>query len=231
MSLAFTAAQVKYENFENNDSDDNNYNNYNDNNKTNGNNNEKNNKINKVVTKSSKNTTSKNRNSNKINKDMIINALNNTDNYNNDNDSEDNDDDDDDNVTSNLGKFNLMNKQYGSQNTKSNASYDKQVNTPNNTPNNIKEGLAVNQQNYSTVDDAYEGVSHQNTYSPYQGTSSNINSNSELLKKLDNILHLLEEQHEEKASYITEELILYVFLGVFIIYVLDSFVRIGKYVR
>ena len=56
-------------------------------------------------------------------------------------------------------------------------------------------------------------------------------SNNELLKKLDNILYLLEEQNEEKNSYVTEELILYVFLGIFIIYVLDSFVRVGKYTR
>ena len=56
-------------------------------------------------------------------------------------------------------------------------------------------------------------------------------SNNELLKKLDNILNLLEDQSEEKNSYVTEELILYVFLGIFIIYVLDSFVRVGKYTR
>ena len=56
-------------------------------------------------------------------------------------------------------------------------------------------------------------------------------ANSELLKKLDNILYLLEEQKEEQSHLITEELILYVFLGVFVIYVLDSFVRVGKYVR
>ena len=56
-------------------------------------------------------------------------------------------------------------------------------------------------------------------------------SNSELLRKLNNILYILEEQQEEKSNFITEELILYVFLGVFIIYILDSFVKIGKYSR
>jgi len=56
-------------------------------------------------------------------------------------------------------------------------------------------------------------------------------SNAELLKKLDNVLHILEEQSEEKTNYIIEELILYIFLGVFIIFVIDSFVRVGKYVR
>ena len=53
--------------------------------------------------------------------------------------------------------------------------------------------------------------------------SPSIDNNSELLKKLDNILHLLEEQQEEKTNLITEELILYVFLGIFVIYVLRFF--------
>ena len=77
-------------------------------------------------------------------------------------------------------------------------------------------------------------------YTPVQSTayhgnhliqSPSIDGNEELLKKLDNILHLLEEQQEEQTNLITEELILYVFLGIFVIYVLDSFVRVGKYVR
>lgn len=65
----------------------------------------------------------------------------------------------------------------------------------------------------------------------YVAPQPSIDSQSELLKKLDNILHLLEEQQEDKTNLITEELILYVFLGVFVIYVLDSFVKVGKYVR
>jgi hypothetical protein len=41
----------------------------------------------------------------------------------------------------------------------------------------------------------------------------------------------LEQQQNEKTSHITEEFVLYMFLGVFIIYVVDSFSRTGKYVR
>ena len=71
-----------------------------------------------------------------------------------------------------------------------------------------------------------------NNYNNYVSPRPEINNtNNELLKKLDNILYLLEEQKEEQSHLITEELILYVFLGVFVIYVLDSFVRVGKYVR
>ena len=45
------------------------------------------------------------------------------------------------------------------------------------------------------------------------------------------MISLLEEQQDERTSNVTEEVILYSFLGVFIIFVCDSFVRVGKYVR
>ncbi len=66
----------------------------------------------------------------------------------------------------------------------------------------------------------------------YTKMSNNTNMGSdELMAKLDHILHLLEEQQEEKTGHVTEELILYSFLGIFIIFVIDSFARVGKYVR
>ena len=69
----------------------------------------------------------------------------------------------------------------------------------------------------------------------YNPSSQNANSlnydNNKLLSKLEYIIHLLEEQHNEKTNYITEELILYLFLGIFILFVLDSFARASKYVR
>ena len=52
-----------------------------------------------------------------------------------------------------------------------------------------------------------------------------------LMKKLDYMIHLLEEQHDERTGHVTEEVILYSFLGVFVIFVVDSFARAGKYVR
>ena len=52
-----------------------------------------------------------------------------------------------------------------------------------------------------------------------------------LLEKINYMIHLLEEQQHEKTSNITEEFILYTFLGIFIIFVVDSFARAGKYVR
>ena len=55
--------------------------------------------------------------------------------------------------------------------------------------------------------------------------------NETLLKKLNYMIHLLEEQKHEQTNNVTEELILYIFLGIFIIFVVDSFTRVGKYKR
>ena len=74
-------------------------------------------------------------------------------------------------------------------------------------------------------------------YNAYLNSENNYNkqyisaSNEELLKKIDHILFLLEEQRETRTNYVTEELILYVFLGIFVIYLVDSFVKVGKYIR
>jgi hypothetical protein len=54
---------------------------------------------------------------------------------------------------------------------------------------------------------------------------------SELMEKLNYMIYLLEEQRDERTSHITEELILYVFLGIFTLFVLDAFVKTGKYSR
>ena len=51
---------------------------------------------------------------------------------------------------------------------------------------------------------------------------------SDLNQKINYMIQLLEEQHDEKVKSVTEEVILYGFLGVFIIYIVDGFAKIGK---
>jgi hypothetical protein len=57
------------------------------------------------------------------------------------------------------------------------------------------------------------------------------NSKDQLMEKLNYMIHLLEEQKDEKTGHVMEEVILYSFLGVFIIFIVDSFARAGKYTR
>jgi len=52
-----------------------------------------------------------------------------------------------------------------------------------------------------------------------------------LIQKLNYMITLLEDQQDEKTSHVTEEVVLYSFLGIFIIFIADTFVRAGKYVR
>lgn len=59
-----------------------------------------------------------------------------------------------------------------------------------------------------------------------QYSSSN---NDALLEKLNVIIDMFEEQKDIRTSQKNEETVLYCFLGIFVIYVLDSFVSIGKY--
>lgn len=80
-----------------------------------------------------------------------------------------------------------------------------------------------------------EPSTNYENYIPYSTNVSNNQSLSGeknmLIEKLNYMIHLLEEQQEEKTGHVTEELILYSFLGVFVIFVVDSFARAGKYVR
>jgi len=54
---------------------------------------------------------------------------------------------------------------------------------------------------------------------------------SELNKKLSYMIQLLEEQKSVKTDGVVEDVILYSFLGVFMIFLAESFTKVGKYVR
>jgi len=72
---------------------------------------------------------------------------------------------------------------------------------------------------------------------PYYNNANTNNSVQEyqtpdvLLQKINYMISLLEDQQDEKTNNVTEEVVLYSFLGIFIIFVADTFVRAGKYVR
>jgi hypothetical protein len=112
----------------------------------------------------------------------------------------------------------------------SNSSIDNISNSKNNVSNlensDVLNNTAFSKNNLSNYSDSYKL-----NYNASPNTNTHNYDNNSLLSKLDYIIHLLEEQHNEKTNYITEELILYLFLGIFILFVLDSFARASKYVR
>jgi len=57
------------------------------------------------------------------------------------------------------------------------------------------------------------------------------NNINDVERKLNYLIKMMETQKNDNVQYLTEEIILYGFFGVFIIYVIDSFTRVGKYVR
>ena len=120
-----------------------------------------------------------------------------------------------------------QNSNNSNNNNSNNNNIDSNIDKKNIDPPTTRESFAKLNSQYAN--DYYK------QFSQYQGSyqipKSSHNNNSDLLKKIDNILYLLEEQQEEKTNLVTEELILYVFLGIFVIYVLDSFVKVGKYTR
>tara|TARA_B100000927_G_scaffold241562_2_gene203069 strand:+ start:3321 stop:3965 length:645 start_codon:yes stop_codon:yes gene_type:complete len=73
---------------------------------------------------------------------------------------------------------------------------------------------------------------YQNPNNNYTNENRNVmQTENDLMKKLNYVVHMLEEQQDEKTQSITEELILYTFLGIFVIFVVDSFSKVTKYKR
>jgi hypothetical protein len=101
--------------------------------------------------------------------------------------------------------------------------------------NNFKKNYSSAEEYYSKFVPGYRrGDVERNSTRPFQNMNMNLStdsSNDLLIKKINYMINLLEEQQDEKTNNVTEEVVLYSFLGIFIIFVVDSFARIGKYVR
>ena len=97
----------------------------------------------------------------------------------------------------------------------------------NQNKNNNKNLLSNNLEDSYNLD--YKSLNEKLNFN--SNNSMALEDNNRLLNKLDYIINLLEEQHNEKTDNVNEELILYLFLGIFIIFVLDSFTKASKYIR
>jgi hypothetical protein len=91
--------------------------------------------------------------------------------------------------------------------------------------------LRDNHSNKSENNKNYYSSESSGLSSSSYNTSANNDSNQVLIEKLNYMINLLEEQQDQKTGSVTEEVVLYSFLGVFIIFVVDSFTKVGKYVR
>jgi hypothetical protein len=93
--------------------------------------------------------------------------------------------------------------------------YENMYNTaPTNTPNYKHSNATTNANNNMNAN-----------------TNFNTSNGDLLIEKLNYMIHLLEEHQDERTNNVTEEVVLYSFLGIFIIFIVDSFARVGKYTR
>jgi hypothetical protein len=121
--------------------------------------------------------------------------------------------------------------------------YDGGDNLDLNNYNNIYGNENSNNEYYKNVIPNYNttknpSIQNSSTNKPYYNNYNNnyipINNNNNqdiLLQKLNYMITLLEDQQDERTNNVTEEVVLYSFLGIFIIFIADSFVKTGKYVR
>ena len=79
---------------------------------------------------------------------------------------------------------------------------------------------------------SYDGSKTQPYYAKMGiSTPSSEGGSDKLMERINYMIHLLENQQHEKTDTITEEFILYIFLGSFVVFVVDSFARPGSYKR
>lgn len=77
----------------------------------------------------------------------------------------------------------------------------------------------------------YPSSSSSGSSTAYAAAGGASGTDAALIDKLNYMIHLLEEQQDQRTDTVAEEVVLYSFLGIFVIFVVDSFAKVGKYVR
>jgi hypothetical protein len=104
----------------------------------------------------------------------------------------------------------------------------------NNYNNNYGDSKSAEEYYKNILPNYLQNRSHANKpyYNINYNNSASVNSSQDvLLQKINYMINLLEEQQDERTNNVTEEVVLYSFLGIFIIFIVDSFSKVGKYVR
>ena len=92
---------------------------------------------------------------------------------------------------------------------------------------NLPNQGVINQHNQYKTRNQIHG---QHIQEPFYTHNSGANSD-QLMHKINYMISLLEEQKDAKTQHVAEEVVMYSFLGVFMIFIADSFSKVGKYVR
>jgi hypothetical protein len=97
-------------------------------------------------------------------------------------------------------------------------------------PKDVRKSFSNNNDTSSTYAKQYyeQFVPYaENLANQLSSSSGTSGTNIALVEKLNYIIHMLEQKKDEKTGHVIEELILYCFIGIFIIFVVDTFARSG----
>lgn len=101
-----------------------------------------------------------------------------------------------------------------------------------NIQHSLLESLKANDSHLGKLSDYNTSYGRTLTNStPFYSKPTIPSADNNLIEKINYMIHLLEEQHREPTQNVKEEFVLYTFLGVFMIFVVDSFSKASKYVR
>ena len=89
----------------------------------------------------------------------------------------------------------------------------------------------ISQYSYPTMRPSMNAGNMEQMFSMDAASIETDRTQQILLEKINYMIYLLEQQKKEKSKHTTEEFVLYSFLGVFVIYIADSFARSGRYIR
>tara|TARA_B100001540_G_C15496801_1_gene501734 strand:- start:8 stop:610 length:603 start_codon:yes stop_codon:yes gene_type:complete len=106
-----------------------------------------------------------------------------------------------------------------------------QDDTPDGTPNEIQSDEPVNTKGFYNLPTSVTDSYFVQSGPLYNRINQQDITKDQLIEKINYMIHLLEEQRDEKSGQVMEEVILYSFLGIFMIFIVDSFARAGKYHR
>lgn len=105
------------------------------------------------------------------------------------------------------------------------------------TENVINQYPLFNDTNYFSSNSQSQNQPQHNSspYMPNYGSNNMSGSggggDDVMMRKLNYLIHLLEEKRDERTNNVMEEVILYSFIGIFVIFIVDSFTKVGRYKR
>jgi hypothetical protein len=90
---------------------------------------------------------------------------------------------------------------------------------------------SISRDNIPAQEMIYDFGRHMNMNNNHTTREVDIQTDNNMQEKINYIIHVLEQNRQLRTETITEEMIMYFFLGFFVLYISENFVKMGKYTR